>query len=148
MDCLLSFCIYVTAGLGVQSGHAFDGDGYKLTGPQTNEYGLLVGEGALNARTGYICADLRHMSGISTAEGDMGLNTAMIGPCFTFSGITVKTTYGVQTQLSDSPSNNYGKYVAEASVMYEFTGLFDGFFVKASKIDDMENIIFGMIKRF
>ena len=147
MECLLTFCIYLSGGLGIQSGYEMIEEGhYRATRNTTNEYGLLVGQLSLIAETELFFAELKHLSGINTSEGDIGLNAAMLGVKLDHNQFYVKTGVGVQIQTSEEfQTNDYGSVIIEASAGVNFG---DGMFLQGSIVDDMSFVILGMSSHF
>lgn len=142
MDCLLALCLYLTGGIGPQHGYKLVDDGWIATQTETNVYGMFIGEAAATLEYNHFYIEGRHISGINTAEHDLGLNTLMIGLTGRKDNTAVHFGVGIQSDLSSEfDSNSYGDTLAEASITQWFG---DGMFVKASKVSKMSYIIVGL----
>jgi len=135
MNCLAALTFYLAGGLGIQD--------YTPSMAQ-NSYDYAIGELTLTAESCHYYVELKHISGINTAEPDAGINALMSGYVFSEAGLTIKAGVGRQVVIDHLRTNNYGNYLFELSAMAEWEGLY----IKASKVRDIHAMSAGFIKRF
>ena len=135
MECLLAVCVYLTGGLGYQVENG------------SNEYGNGIGELGLTVQSKFAkwaYKECKHISGIQTYERDGGINACLSGFIKTIGPFTGKIGFGPQAIVGDRPTNEYGQWLFEASIMAEWEGLY----AKLMMLDDLYLASAGWIKRF
>ena len=143
MDCLLALCIYITGGLGPQQGYRINDNGDSTpTETITNGYGMFIGDLGISIEKNGFYSEARHISGINTAENDLGMNNIMFGVSHRVKNNMFRFGFGLNSNFNpDVSSNSYGSTVVEMSGTHWFG---DGMFVKVAKIDSMVYAIVGL----
>lgn len=82
MECLVTLCfvssIYVNGAMGFQPNQL--GDNWLDDFGETNQYGYHIGELSLVVEfNNNLYLEAKHISGLNTAESDLGLNAIMVG---------------------------------------------------------------------
>lgn len=147
MLCELGLCVLLQGGLGIQDGYYLEGNTYQVQDDHqiTNDYGMLTGEISLRAKyKNLVIEPFYHLSGINTAETDLGMNAAFIGYEVNNGGWFLRTSVGTQLQFDGYESNTYG------SVLYKVQAGFvanNGLYAQYGRIDDMQQVTAGFTAR-